>query len=184
MSSSITAWKQFKKLIAARDLAWIAQDVPADLAFEKAPAWAKQVHALLPDDYRRFVAEVGYPMVGFQLYCAEGWSFLPPAALEFHATLCFSADGEEPTKAPLAAFFAAYHDLADITGYAFVPGDAAVWAARVMPRKRLGPFDEWMTGELARLTAHVESLSKADVAQLLAASEGERDYHRLLDYAG
>ncbi len=186
----VRAWRDLEQLLNSRGVEWALHYAPADLAWERAPKWASSIDAFLPADYRAFVAAVGYPMLGFSLYCDAAWSFLPPNPRAFFATQVFDRDGNEPDKRPFAVLFAAFHDLADITGYGFVPdskgAEPIVWVVEdAMPRKKLAPFTPWMLGELKRIGKHVAGLTPEAIAGLLAEQDGkpEPDPHRLIDYS-
>lgn len=182
----VRAWRGLEALLHERGLGFALHYAPRTLKWDKPPKWAASADELLPSYYLAFVKEVGYPMLGLTLYCDVAWSFLPPAPLRFQSTECFGKGGEEPTERVLAAFFAAYRDLADVTGYAFVAGAAGpeVWRARdALAQKRIGPFTPWMNGEIARLTKWAKGLSPREIAALEEASEDAEDPHRLIDYA-
>ncbi len=187
----VRAWRDLEQLVRSKRVEWALHYAPADLAWERAPKWTtSSIDAFLPADYQAFVAAAGYPMLGFSLYCDIAWSFLPPNPRAFFATQVFDREGNEPDKLPFAVLFAAFHDLADVTGYAFVPdplgGEPIVWVIEdAMPRKKLAPFTPWLLGELKRIGKYVAGLTPDAIAALLEDTGGkpEPDPHRVIDYS-
>ena len=67
----------------AKGLGWALVYAPADLRYPRMathPHGARLDH-LLPADYRAFVKEVGYPVLGFSYYDRQGTTFLPPVSV-------------------------------------------------------------------------------------------------------
>ena len=76
-------WREFENTLHAKGLDWGLHHAPAQLRHARStghPRGARVEH-LLPADYRAFVSEVGYPVVGFRYYDRAGISFLPPEVM-------------------------------------------------------------------------------------------------------
>jgi hypothetical protein len=93
------------------------------------------VEPLLPDAYRRFVAEVGYPVIGFGYGDRDGLTFLLPSPREVTSIALEDAQRglpEDAAEAPVRcrfAFFAGWA-LSDLEGFAFGAagaGEPVVW---------------------------------------------------------
>lgn len=192
MHEAIERWRTFESRMKERGLGFGLHYAPPHLRHARtldAPRGATLDH-LLPDDYRAFVAEVGYPMIGFHYYDRTGFSFLPPSAMAVHSVLLPTPDDEwpKPSKdSPVECFFAffAAYDLSDVEGYAFGPseenGSVVVWLVeRGGPSEEVGPFSEWLIGELDRIEKQMEG---EDPSTLEKKCDGETDPHRLIDYS-
>jgi hypothetical protein len=202
MIDALGLWRGLERAAGDRGLEWGVNYAPAQLRYARTadhPHGARLEH-LLPADYRAFVAELGYPVVGFKYYDRRGISFLPPEAMACISVNLPDPDDEwpeavegEPTVCR-HAFFAG-NDLSDIEGYSFGPSSdgngLVVWLVEGgMPREECGTFSEWLEAEVARLTQHVSTFEPAPREQTGAdetgADEGdgeEYDPHRLLDYS-
>ena len=127
MSEIVQRWRAFEKLLADRGLGWVLHYAPAHLRWTRRNRHPRGASfSALPADYRAFVAEVGYPVVGFSYYDAQGFSLLPSEAMgSISVDLADPADDmpkprtDGPTTCPYA-FFAGF-DLADIEGSAANP---------------------------------------------------------------
>jgi hypothetical protein len=192
---SIVAWRNLERTLTARGLAWAFHRLPVNLQVARTPEFPLgiQLEHLLPQDYRAFVHEVGYPVVGFSYYCRIGLSILPPTHIETCSTMVADANGgllkPARTSCPMAhaAFFAGT-DLSEIEGWSFAPDgfgkDPVVWVtSRCMLVEAVGTFDCWATTQAARIDAWARALSAADRKTLEEKNEGEDDPHRALDYA-
>jgi hypothetical protein len=184
-------WREFERVVHDRGLDWGLDYAPAQLRYARPEGheYGVRLDHLLPADYRAFVAEVGYPVVGFKYYDRWGISFLPPEAMAY-----LSVDLPDPDEAwpepvegeptvCLHAFFAGT-DLSDIEGYSFGPagdgGEPVVWLVENgMPCEELGTFTEWFAGEIARLTEHAATFEPAPRQE----DHEVADPHRLLDYS-
>lgn len=199
-SDLVTAWRDLERLLESRSLGWALHYLPAQLRVTRSRSNIRgtRYDHLLPGSYKHFVAEVGYPVLGFGYYCRQAWSFLPPEHIaSLSANLPdpsgnFPKAGEnEPTEA-LHAFFAGY-DLSDIEGWSFAPGrdesspggeEFVVWQVENgSARDPIGRFEVWMAGEIARLKALVEEFDDDQIAEMEAENKGEDDPHRALDYS-
>ena len=67
MSDLIGRWRRFEATLHEKGLGWGLHYAPRHLrwARRKAHPHGGELAHLLPEDYRAFVAEVGYPVVGF-----------------------------------------------------------------------------------------------------------------------
>jgi len=186
-------WRDLELLLEQRGLGWAVHRAPPTLRVARSadhPFGARWSH-LVPDDYRAFVAAVGYPVLGFRYYCRDGFSFLPPEHIGAISVNLPDPDETFPTPvngAPTEcrhAFFAGY-ELSDIEGWSFGPGSdgaLAVWLVEGgMPREECGTFSEWLTAEIARLRSLVERFSEAEIKEL-CDEEREEDPHRVIDYS-
>jgi hypothetical protein len=204
---AVTRWRAFERLLVDRGLGWGLRYLPAQLRYARDgehPYGADLGH-LLPADYRAFVAEVGYPVLFYDLD-REGFSFLPPEAMAVQSLnqACPAGTGfvfprprpGRPTRC-MHAFFAGY-DLPDYQGYSFGPADGGEVAAWIVedggPVVAVGTFTEWLDAELAAHEEHIAGLDEAKVAELRAehaepdgrtqmGRTGQRDPHRLLEYS-
>lgn len=188
-------WREFENTLHAKGLDWGLHHAPAQLRHARStghPRGARVEH-LLPADYRAFVSEMGYPVVGFRYYDRAGISFLPPEAMASVSVELPDADGARPRAVdgePTVcrhAFFAGY-DLSDIEGYSFGPAsdgsEPAVWLVEgSLPREECGTFTEWLSDAIARLEARIANLDADRVAEMREENRDEDDPHRLLDYS-
>lgn len=187
-------WRELERVVRDRELGWGLHHAPADLRYARAEehALGGRVDHLLPADYRAFVAEVGYPVVGFGYYDRRGISFLPPEAMARLSVdlpdpedVWPEAVAGQPTPC-LHALFAG-SDLSEIDGFSFGPGQAGgvvVWEVENgMPRKECGTFAEWLDGEVARLAEHATTWTPDPPFEGEEEEEPEEDPHRLLDYS-
>lgn len=195
IDSLVARWRQFEKTLAERDLSWGLHYAPAHLRWARRaghPRGAELGH-LLPDDYRAFVAAVGYPVVGFSYYDAQGLSMLPPEPMAVISVELPGPDDDWPEPDPVAptrcryAFFAG-SELSDIEGFAFGAaedgGPPLVWLVEGgMAREPIAPFADWLTGELARLEERIAHVDAQTATAWREENAGETDPHRLLDYA-
>lgn len=182
-------WRELENAVQERGLDWGLNHAPADLRYARSNEHARgaRLDHLLPAEYRAFVAEVGYPVLGFEYYDRRGISFLPPEAMAY-----VSADLPDPDEVwpeavdggptvCLYAFFAGT-DLSEIDGYAFGPGsggELVVWQVEDgMPHKECGTFTEWLDSEVTRLAEHAATWSTPE-----DEDHEEADPHRLLDYS-
>ncbi|MBG0825863.1 hypothetical protein HS048_34845 [Planomonospora sp. ID91781] len=195
MIDIIGRWRAFEKTLRDRELDWGLHFAPEQLRYARSaehPRGAGVDH-LLPADYRAFVSEVGYPVIGFGYYDRDGISFLPPEAMaRLSVDLPAPEDvwpepaDDRPTLCRYA-FFAGY-DLSEIEGYSFGPaaggGEPVVWLVeRGMPQEEIGTFTEWLDGEISRLHAYVTAFETDEITALREKNGGEGDPHRLLDYS-
>lgn len=176
--------KQFRELEALihdRGLGWALHFASPTLKWPdgRLPARAKTVSAHLPAAYTAFVSEVGYPMFGVSMYDDTAWSFLPPALMQGLSTELLSVKDEEPKDRCHQAFFAAYRDLADVTGYTMIDGDVYNIHDANLGTK-LGPFERWLAADLKRITAWVKKVKPKDAAEWQAEDGTDGDPHRLL----
>jgi hypothetical protein len=192
MNVAIERWRRFESRMKQGGFGFGLHYAPAHLRQARtldAPLGASLDH-LLPDDYRTFVAEVGYPVIGFYYYDTTGFSFLPPEVMAAHSVLLPTPSDEwpEPSKdSRVECFFALFaaHDLSDIEGYAFGPseedGSIVVWLVeRGGPSEEIGPFSEWLAKELDRIE---KQMSDEHAGALEKKCDGEKDPHRLIDYS-
>jgi hypothetical protein len=205
MIDLVGRWRGLEQVVRDRGLDWGLNYAPADLRYVRSASHPHggRVEHLLPDDYRAFVAEVGYPVLGFALYDRLGISFLPPEAM-VHISVDLPDPDEvwpdavagEPTVCRHA--FYAGSDLSDLDGYSFGPGsgggEPVVWLVEGgMPREECGGFTEWLDGEITRLAEHATTFEPAPPAKYdhihidgddEDEDDGEEpDPHRLLDYS-
>lgn len=182
-------WRELERVVEERKLDWGLDYAPAQLRYARSSrhAYGARLNHLLPDDYQAFVAEVGYPVVGFEYYDRRGITFLPPEAMAYISVDLPDLDDQWPEAeegGPTVcrhAFFAGT-DLSDIEGYSFGPAstgtDLVVWEVdRGMPTQELGTFTEWMTARIARLTEHATTFEPEP------DDDQEADPHRLYSYA-
>lgn len=195
MTDLVTRWRDLERTLHDKGLSWGLHYAPAQLRHARSAEhpYGAELDHLLPADYQTFVAEVGYPVIGFHYYDDEGVSFLPVEAMAAISVDSPNPDDEWPEAvdgAPthcLHAFFAGF-DLSDIEGYSFGPasggGDPVVWLVeRGRPVEECGTFTEWLHDEISRQEARVAGLDEAAVAEWERENEGEDDPHRLLDYS-
>jgi hypothetical protein len=198
---AVTLWRSFEAALRERGLGWALHYAPARLRHARDadhPRGASLDH-LLPLDYRAFVAEVGYPVLGYGYYDREGFSFLPAEAMAGISVNLPDPDDVWPkavegAPTPCRYAFFAGSDLSDIEGLAFGPsaaggepgaaGEPVVWLVeRGMPHEEVGTFTEWLHIEVEHQLARIADVGPEQAAELLAESEGETDPHRLLDYS-
>ncbi|GAA0897157.1 hypothetical protein GCM10009557_71620 [Virgisporangium ochraceum] len=189
VTDAVTRWRQFERTVVERGLGRGLGYAPRQLRYARSVEHrhGADVSHLLPADYRAFVAEVGYPVLGFGYYDREGFSFLPPEAMESRSVDLPGPDDEWPEATEggptrcLFALFAAW-DLSEIEGYAFGPADGAdraggpaVWLVENGMAREVAhaTFTEWLAGELTRQETRL-----ADVSP-----EWDDDPHRLVDYS-
>lgn len=190
----VERWRAFEKLVGQRKLDWALHYAPPALRFARDtdnPRGAA-VAQLLPDDYRGFVEEVGYPIFGLSYYDSAGISFLPPSGMEHLSLMVFDSEGNEPKRSAtgptscFGAFFAGY-ELSDVEGFAFAPNDAGelvVWSVEgAMLRDELGAFTTWMGDLIAQLERQVKALTAERIRSLEGENAGEDDPHRVIDYS-
>jgi hypothetical protein len=182
----VTRWKRFEESMRSNDLGWSIHYAARHLEPLEAPWEPAQVEHLIPEDFRAFEKEIGYPMVGVRYYCKRGFSILTPAWRAVLANGVFW-DGEEPDpKEPYGVLFAGF-DLADVEGWAFREGGDGgieVWSVESssLDERGAGGFTEWLDQRLAGLEAFVKDPRSA--AELTEGREaGEADPHRLIDYS-
>jgi hypothetical protein len=182
----IKQWRAFEQLLSDHDLSWGLHYAPADLRFARTPDHRYgAVFDPLPEDYLRFVSEVGYPVLGFQYYDRSTFSFLPPEAMGGLSPWVADTEGNLPEAVdgptPCPAFFAGF-DLSEINGWAF--GAGKVWSVEdSMLRDELGTFTEWLGEELTQWSTQITSADPAMLAQLKADDDSDGDPHRLFDYS-
>ncbi|AXE76123.1 WG repeat-containing protein [Streptomyces atratus] len=185
MTEIVSRWREFEKMLAAEGFGWALAYAPADLRHARSadhPHGARLDH-LLSADYRAFVAEIGYPVIGFSCYDREGISFLPPEPMAVLSTMVVDLDGRfpeavegEPTTCP-HAFFAGT-DLSDICGYALA--EDGVWLVEdSLAVTHLGSFTKWLLGFLADQEERVAGLG----AEEFTEPDRAADPHRLFDYS-
>ncbi|MGW2084803.1 hypothetical protein [Streptomyces sp. NPDC001880] len=185
MSEAVARWREFEKSLHSKGLAWALEYAPADLRWARSadhPHGARVEH-LLPVDYLAFVAEAGYPVLGFDYYDRKGMSFLPPDPMAVLSTTVYDDDHGFPTgtgSGPTVcrhAFFAGY-DLSDVSGYALA--EDGVWlieGSAVV--EHMGSFTEWLPSALGELERRIAEPGCGEgVAPGRAA-----DPHRLFDYS-
>lgn len=193
-----TRWRKFEKLLKQKKLDWGLHYAPAHLrhARTKEHFRGTDLGDLLPKAYREFVADVGYPVLGFRYYDGETFSFLPPEPMEVLSAMLPDYVGNDfvfpksnkkgPTKAMLA-FFAGY-DLSDINGYAFKPeeegGEPVVWCIEDGgPVEPMAPFEAWLSSELERFEEAIDGFDGKRAGELREENGDEDDPHRLIDYS-
>lgn len=185
----VDRWREFEAMLNARGLGWGLHYAPADLRWARSHehAFGVRLDQLLPADYRAFVATVGYPVLGYQYYDREGFSFLPPQAMAALSPYVFDPEHEflqAVDGAPTTcrhAFFTGY-DLSEINGYALASD--GVWVIEDSTAvESAGSFTEWLLSELDRQERRIEGLDVDQVAKLRAENNGEDDPHRLLNYS-
>lgn len=191
----VDRWRAFEQLLSDKKLSHTLHYAPKTLRHARSvdhPRGA-QLETLLPEGYRRFVAEVGYPVLGFETYDRSTFSFLPPEPMAVVSVqLADEVDGDwrmpkpdaDGITRPTLAFFAGY-DLSDLHGFAFrLDSDGKepwVWCVEDgAPVEELDSFENWLAGELDRLEAKVAAMPVGGDAE--SASVGD-DPHRLLDYS-
>ncbi|MEU1573378.1 WG repeat-containing protein [Streptomyces collinus] len=185
MTDIVARWREFEQTLRAKGLGWALEYAPADLRYPRMathPLGARLDH-LLPADYRAFVKEVGYPVLGFSYYDRQGTTFLPPAAMsvlsvEIHDDEHGFPERVEGEPTPCRhAFFAGY-DLSDINGFAFA--EDGVWVVEDSAAiEYVGSFTEWLLGELTDVENRIAEPGFADDTDPDEAA----DPHRLLDYS-
>ncbi|MBL8922701.1 MAG: hypothetical protein JNJ54_27885 [Myxococcaceae bacterium] len=191
---SIRAWTSLERRLSSLGLSWAFHRLPKHLQVARSPDFPHgvEVEHLLPDDYRAFVAQVGYPVVGFSYYCRVGLSFLPPAHLETCSAMVATRDQKllPPSRRrrprASAAFFAGI-DLSDLVGWSFAPDDPSgalhVWVTDGAITRPVGSFDAWAAAQAERIEAWARARTAAQRRALEQENEGEDDPHRALDYA-
>ncbi|GGK98649.1 hypothetical protein Ppa06_66870 [Planomonospora parontospora subsp. parontospora] len=104
MIDIIGRWRAFEKTLRDREFDWGSHFAPAQLRYARSaehPRGAGVDH-LLPADYRAFVSEVGYPVIGFGYYDRDGISFFfrAPAAccLSSGAPFTLRAINHDPSR--------------------------------------------------------------------------------------
>lgn len=195
MIDLVSRWRGLERTLRDKGLGWGLRYAPAQLRHARSAEhpYGAELDHLLPADYRAFLAEVGYPVIGFRYYDRDGLSFLPVEAMAAISVNLPDAGDEWPEPvdgAPtrcLHAFFAGF-DLSDIEGYSFGPandgGEPVVWRVeRGGPVEECGTFTEWLHDEISRQEVRVAGLGATAVAELERENEGEDDPHRLLDYS-
>ncbi|MEW2634478.1 hypothetical protein AB0903_23275 [Streptomyces sp. NPDC048389] len=185
MTDIVSRWREFEHTLQAKGFGWALDHAPADLRWPRSathPRGARLDH-LLPADYRAFVKEVGYPVLGFSYYDRQGTTFLPPAAMsvlsvEIHDEEHGFPEAVEGAPTPCRhAFFAGY-DLSDINGYALA--EDGVWVVEDSAAiEYVGSFTEWLSGTLIDAEYRI-----AEPGFGADADPGEAaDPHRLLGYS-
>ncbi|MFE7046676.1 hypothetical protein ACFU9X_47220 [Streptomyces atratus] len=94
MAEAVSRWREFEAALEAKGLGWALEYAPADLREARSahnPYGARLDH-LLPADYRAFVKEVGYPVLGFKYYDWHGRSFLPPEPMAVLSPMVYDPD--------------------------------------------------------------------------------------------
>ncbi|MFE2937180.1 hypothetical protein [Streptomyces sp. NPDC059278] len=160
MAEAVSRWREFEAALEAKGLGWALEYAPADLRWARSahnPYGARLDH-LLPADYRAFVKEVGYPVLGFKYYDWHGRSFLPPEPMAVLSPMVYDPSSGLPREAegePTTcrhAFFAGY-DLSDVHGFALA--EDGVWVIEnSVVVEHVGSFTEWLQGELSELERH------------------------------
>jgi len=188
--SVVDRWRAFERALHAKDLAWALHYAPPHLRWarrKRHPRGAELDH-LLPPDYRAFVAEVGFPVIGFRYYDHEGISLLPPEPMGVISVDLADPDeqiaearADGPTRC-LHALFAAC-ELSDIVGFSFGPGGGVWLVEDNMAREEVGSFTEWMSRTIDELERKIAAADPATIEEWVAENDGETDPHRLLDYA-
>ncbi len=184
--SSIQIWSDFIEELNARDLGWIVNYAPADLPGCGTPFSPSIVKHLLPEDYLTFVAEVGYPMVGFSYYCQTGFSMFPPAFMkDMSSQVFFDGDESDDPNAPHAAMFAGV-ELSDVVGWGFRKENdrLGVWNIEGNVEDEVSTsFTEWLRKKTVEILAFADN---PDASEEISEgrAEGETDPHRLIDYSG
>ncbi|MFH9655600.1 hypothetical protein ACH4MT_32500 [Streptomyces anulatus] len=185
MTEAVSRWREFEAALEAKGLGWALEYAPADLRWARStdhPYGARLDH-LLPADYRAFVKEVGYPVLGFEYYDSHGTSFLPPEPMAVLSPMVYDpgsgfpqeTDGE-PTTCRYA-FFAGY-DLSDIHGFAMA--EDGVWVIENgVVVEHAGSFTEWLLGKLNELERHIADPGFGEDT----GPDDAADPHRLFDYA-
>lgn len=189
MIEPVRRWRAFERVAHDLGLGWGIGRAQAWFRYARPAAhpFGARFGHLLPAAYREFVAEVGYPMVGYGYHDRGGISFLPPEAMARYSVEILGEDGDWP--APVAgeptacrhAFFAGT-DLAELDGYAFAPSPAdarpVVWLVESgMAREPLAPFEEWLAEEADRLEQHTIGYEAHPV------EPGAADPHRVFSYS-
>jgi hypothetical protein len=174
-------FRALEAVLHERGLGWAIHYAPRRASWPdgRVPARGKTAAAHLPASYQAVVSEIGYPMIGIDLYDDTAWSFLPPSLMAGSSCELRGQRDEEPSKHCLQAFFAATNDVRDVTGYTFVEGEVYAIRDGVLGR-RLGSFDAWFTKELTRLGAWARKLTPKQVSKLEAADSSGGDPHGLL----
>ncbi|MBB1246136.1 WG repeat-containing protein [Streptomyces durbertensis] len=185
MTDIVSRWREFEETLGKNGFGWALEYAPADLRWARTashPHGARLDH-LLPADYRTFVQEVGYPVLGFRSYDRRGTTFLPPEAMAVLSVEIYDEEHGFPDPVDGAptrcrhAFFAGY-DLSDLGGYSLAAD--GVWVVEnAVAVEHVGTFTEWLLGELAdveRRVAEPGFLAETD-------PDGAADPHRLLDYS-
>lgn len=189
MSETEQRWRAFEKQLTATGLRWALHYAPAHLRWTRHKRHPRGASfSALPDDYRAFVAAVGYPVVGFGYYDAQGITLVPPEAMASLSVELADPEGEFPearAHEPTAcryAFFAGF-DLADVEGWAFGP-DGAVWLVEGgSVREPVGSFGEWLAGKLGDIERRIADSDEATRASWRDDNDDETDPHRLIDYS-
>ncbi|MFI2720757.1 WG repeat-containing protein [Streptomyces collinus] len=181
----VSRWREFEQTLHAKGLGWALGYAPADLRWPRVathPLGARLDH-LLPADYRAFVKEVGYPVLGFSYYDRQGTTFLPPAAMSVLSVEIHDEEHGFPESVegePILcrhAFFAGY-DLSDINGYALA--EDGVWVVEDSAAiEYVGSFTEWLLGALIDAEHRIAEPGFGADADLGKSA----DPHRLLDYS-
>jgi hypothetical protein len=139
---------------------------PLSMTFEHTP----DLGALLPDDYQRFVDELGYRWVNTG---KKGLAFLPPR-WRMGASQGMGEPGRQWTtvreereagRHDYRFVMFASEDLNDVNGYCFgksAQGDAlVVWSVEdSLPTLELGPFTAWLAKKLAALGKQAATVRK------------------------
>ncbi|WP_236242177.1 WG repeat-containing protein [Streptomyces sp. CC228A] len=185
MTDIVSRWRQFEQMLQAKGLGWALDYAPADLRRSRMathPHGARLDH-LLPADYRTFVKEVGYPVLGFSYYDRRGTTFLPPEAMavlsvEIHDEEHGFPKAVEGEPTPCRhAFFAGY-DLSHISGFALA--EDGVWVVEDSAAiEYVGSFTEWLEGELIDVEHRIAEPGFGEDADPDEAA----DPHRLLGYS-
>jgi hypothetical protein len=186
----VSRWREFEARLRVQGLERALNYVPADLRWARDsehPRGARLDH-LLPEDYRTFVAKVGYPMIGIKTNDNSGLSFLPPDPMG-RLSIQISDDERgppcavegEPTTCRYA-FFAGC-DLSDIVGYALAADGVWVVEDSGAIEPIAGSFTEWLLGEIDHDEQSIAKLDADAVAQLREKINRDTDPHRLIDYS-
>ncbi|MEU4507611.1 hypothetical protein [Streptomyces sp. NPDC024089] len=169
----------------AKGLGCALEYAPAELRWARSadhPYGARLDH-LLPADYRAFVKEVGYPVLGFKYYDWHGRSFLPPEPMAVLSPMVYDPSSGLPREAegePTTcrhAFFAGY-DLSDVHGFALA--EDGVWVIEnSVVVEHVGSFTEWLQGELSELERHIADPGSGEDTD----PDDAGDPHRLFEYS-
>lgn len=190
---TLSRWTQFKKFIEAKNLSWALNFAPQLLHWSRNSSYINgiQINHLLPDDYLHFTRKVGFPMFGIHYHDTEGFSMLPPSAIENTSFVFGEENGSwlkvSPGVTPMAqrAFFAGY-DLSELSGWAFGRKGTEIVVHEVRDAiiySHEGSFSDWLNKRLGIIEEKFSQLSTDEITELRQQSQEEKDPHRLIDYS-
>lgn len=170
---------------SAADDSWLH-----DGSVPKAAPSQEQVDALLPDAYRAFVAERGYPLLVAPSELGYGFAFLPPLAMrQVSADLGDEdMDFDEVRQARESGTYAWRHvmfagwNFSDVDGWAFGLDEDApeagpqVWLVEGgLVVELVGSFEQWLGERAADIKARLDELDEDTLAEV-QAREGDYEY--------